>query len=57
MAYTFKVGIAADEHDEFIKNSSYTNLLQSSQWAHVKSDWENERIGFFKDEELVGVAS
>ena len=55
--YAYKIGISADEHDQFVKNSPQTNLLQSSSWAKVKDDWGNERIGFYKDEKLVATAS
>ncbi|HEL2651652.1 TPA: aminoacyltransferase [Streptococcus suis] len=57
MSYTYKIGISAEEHDSFVKQSPQTNLLQSSQWATVKSEWRNERLGFFKDGKLVAVAS
>ncbi|EHJ52672.1 aminoacyltransferase [Streptococcus macacae] len=55
--YTYKVGISQEEHDHFIKNSSQTNLLQSSSWAKVKNEWGNERIGFYQDGQLVASAS
>lgn len=55
--YTYKIGISKEEHDNFIKNSSQTNLLQSSSWAKVKDEWENERIGFYQDSKLVASAS
>lgn len=57
MFYTYKIGISAEEHDLFVKQSPQANLLQSSQWATVKSEWRNERLGFFKDGQLVAVAS
>ncbi|HFI0100625.1 TPA: peptidoglycan bridge formation glycyltransferase FemA/FemB family protein [Streptococcus suis] len=57
MFYTYKIGISAKEHDSFVKQSPQANLLQSSQWATVKSEWRNERLGFFKDGKLVAVAS
>lgn len=57
MVYTYKIGISEAVHDSFVKKSSKTNLLQSSQWAKVKNEWHNERLGFFKDGELVAVAS
>ena len=46
--YTYKIGISAQEHDDFVKKSSQTNLLQSASWAKVKDNWDNERIGFYK---------
>ncbi|HEM4413789.1 TPA: aminoacyltransferase [Streptococcus suis] len=57
MVYTYKIGISEVEHDGFLKQSPQVNLLQSSQWATVKSEWRNERLGFFKDGKLVAVAS
>lgn len=55
--YSYKIGITAEEHDEFVKNSSQTNLLQSSDWAKIKDNWGNERLGVYQDQKLVAVAS
>lgn len=55
--YTYKIGISAQEHDDFVKKSSQTNLLQSASWAKVKNNWDNERIGFYKNDQLVASAS
>ncbi|WP_174721201.1 aminoacyltransferase [Streptococcus periodonticum] len=55
--YTYKIGISAQEHDDFVKKSSQTNLLQSASWAKVKDNWDNERIGFCKNDQLVASAS
>ncbi|EJN93507.1 aminoacyltransferase [Streptococcus ratti] len=55
--YTYKIGISREEHDNFIKNSNQTNLLQSSAWAKVKNEWGNERIGFYHNDKLVASAS
>ncbi|MGT2929479.1 aminoacyltransferase [Streptococcus dentasini] len=55
--FTYKVGISAQEHDDFAKASNQTNLLQSSAWAQVKDNWSNERIGFYKDEVQIASAS
>lgn len=57
MDYTYKIGISEAEHDAFVNKSPQTHLLQSSQWAMVKNEWRNERLGFFKNGELVAVAS
>lgn len=57
MAYSYKVGLSAEQHDQFVKNSSQTNLLQSSNWAKIKDNWGNDRLGFFKNDTLVAVAS
>ena len=53
--YSYKIGISAEEHDNFAKSSNQTNLLQSSNWAKIKDNWENERIGFYKDVAFVTV--
>ena len=55
--YTYKIGISAQEHDDFVKQSFQTNLLQSASWAKVKDNWDNERIGFYKNNQLVASAS
>ncbi|MFS9036594.1 aminoacyltransferase [Streptococcus australis] len=55
--YTYKIGITAEEHDEFVKTSPQTNLLQSSDWAKIKDNWGNERLGVYQDQKLVAVAS
>lgn len=52
-----KVGISAEEHDAFVKAHSQINLLQSSAWAQVKSNWVNERIGFYQDNQQVASLS
>lgn len=55
--YSYKIGITAEEHDEFVKNSPQTNLLQSSDWAKIKDNWGNERLGVYQDQKLVAIAS
>lgn len=55
--YRYQVDIPDEEHDEFVRQSPLVNILQSSAWASVKSEWENEKIGFYKDDKLVGVSS
>ena len=55
--YTYKIGITAEEHDEFVKTSPQTNLLQSSDWAKIKDNWGNERLGVYQNHKLVAVAS
>ncbi|MGQ7365996.1 aminoacyltransferase [Streptococcus suis] len=57
MNYTYKQGISAQEHDDFVKKSDQTNLFQSSSWAKIKDNWGNERLGFYKDGQLVASAS
>ncbi|MBF0775764.1 UDP-N-acetylmuramoylpentapeptide-lysine N(6)-alanyltransferase [Streptococcus azizii] len=55
--YTYKLGISAREHDDFVKRHPQNNLLQSSSWAKVKDNWGNERLGVYQDQTLVAVAS
>lgn len=55
--YTYKVGISAKEHDDFVLSNRKCNLLQSSKWAIVKSEWDNELLGFYHDDQLVATAS
>lgn len=55
--YTYKIGISEKEHDEFLLNNKQCNLLQSSNWAGIKSNWSTERIGFYEDDQLVATAS
>lgn len=55
--FTYKIGLSAQEHDEFAKQSPQVNLLQSSKWAQIKDSWGNERIGFYQDDQLVATAS
>lgn len=55
--YSYKIGITAEEHDEFVKTSPQTNLLQSADWAKIKDNWGNERLGVYQDHKLVAVAS
>lgn len=55
--FSYKIGISAQEHDNFAKQSPQVNLLQSSKWADIKDSWGNERIGFYEDGSLVAVTS
>ena len=55
--FTYKAGISAKEHDDFVKNHTQVNLLQSSAWAQIKNNWDNERIGFYYNDKLVASAS
>lgn len=55
--FTYKAGVSAKEHDDFVKNHAQVNLLQSSAWAQIKNNWDNERIGFYYNDKLVASAS
>lgn len=55
--YTYKIGILEKEHDDFLLSNKQCNLLQSSKWTSIKSNWSTERIGFYEDDKLVASAS
>ena len=55
--FSYKIGISAQEHDDFVTAHPQANLLQSSAWAQIKDNWANERLGFYKDDRLVAAAS
>ena len=40
-----------------LKLAPKPNLLQSSDWAKIKDNWGNERLGVYQDHKLVAVAS
>lgn len=53
MSYLFFKDINQEEFDEFVKNREYCNLLQSYNWAKVKSNWDHMYTGVYRDNELV----
>ena len=55
--YHYKIGISSSDHDEFVKEHALINILQTSAWQEVKSDWQHERLGVYKEDKLVAVAS
>ena len=48
--------ISADEHLQHIRGRRSASFLQVPAWGEVKSDWRRESVGWFRGEELVGVA-
>ena len=55
--YHYKTDIPSSEHDDFVKQHALINILQSSAWQEVKSDWQHDRLGVYKDGKLLAVAS
>ena len=55
--YRYQIGIPALEYDQFVKDHELANVLQSSAWEKVKSDWNHERLGVYEGEKLLAVAS
>jgi lipid II:glycine glycyltransferase (peptidoglycan interpeptide bridge formation enzyme) len=46
--------IAPADHLGFIETRTSASFLQTPAWAAVKSEWQQESIGWFRDDELVG---
>ena len=55
--YRYQIGIPALEYDQFVKDHELGNVLQSSAWEKVKSDWNHERLGVYEEGKLLAVAS
>ena len=55
--YRYQLGIPLSEYDGFVKEHPMVNLLQSSAWEKVKSDWNHERLGVYEEGKLLAVAS
>ena len=55
--YRYQIGIPTLEYDQFVKEHELGNVLQSSAWEKVKSDWNHERLGVYEGEKLLAVAS
>ena len=55
--YRYQLGIPLSEYDDFVKEHPMVNLLQSSAWEKVKSDWNHERLGVYEGKKLLAVAS
>lgn len=53
MSYLFFKDINREKFDEFVKNHEYCNLLQSYNWAKVKSNWDHMYTGVYRDNVLV----
>ena len=51
--FTYKMNVDVQEWDLFLENHPQGNLLQSSDWAKIKDTWGNERVGFYKENQLV----
>lgn len=51
--YRFLNDVQPVVHDEFMKKHPLCNLLQSSDWAKVKDNWEHQIVGVEKEGKLV----
>ncbi|HEQ8721890.1 TPA: aminoacyltransferase [Streptococcus pyogenes] len=52
-----KIGISEEEHDSFVKEHQQISVLQGSDWAKIKNQWQNERIGIYKEGKQVASLS
>jgi vancomycin resistance protein VanK len=48
--------VPESEHLDFIRRQPSASFLQTPAWGHVKSEWRRESLGWFRGDELVGVA-
>ena len=55
--YRYQIGIPALEYDQFVKEHELVNVLQSSAWEEVKSDWQHEKFGVYRGDKLLATAS
>ncbi len=47
--------IGASAHLTFITQRGHASFLQLPAWGEVKPEWDSECVGFFDEEEMVGV--
>ncbi|HEP6181975.1 TPA: aminoacyltransferase [Streptococcus pyogenes ABC020024994] len=57
LTFYAKIGISEEEHDFFVKEHQQISVLQGSDWAKIKNQWQNERIGIYKEEKQVASLS
>ena len=55
--YRYQIGIPTLEYDQFVKEHELVNVLQSSAWGEVKSDWQHEKFGVYRGDKLLATAS
>lgn len=55
--YRYQIGIPTLEYDQFVKKHELVNVLQSSAWEEVKSDWQHEKFGAYRGDKLLATAS
>lgn len=53
MSYTFTCDIDKDSYERFVTSHEYCNLLQSYNWAKVKSNWDHIYTAVYNDDELL----
>lgn len=53
VSYQFKTKIPQKEYDNFVQHHPLCNLLQSYDWAKVKSNWGHLYTGVYENGKLV----
>ena len=53
VSYQFKTNIPQKEYDNFVQHHPLCNLLQSYDWAKVKSNWDPLYTGVYENGKLV----
>ena len=51
--YIFKIDVSKNEFNDFVKANEYCNLLQSYEWAKIKSNWDHLYTGVYENNKLV----
>lgn len=51
--YQFQEHITPEKHDAFHLSCETHNLLQTSQWANIKQNWDHQIVGVEQDGKLV----
>ncbi|KXT78571.1 aminoacyltransferase [Streptococcus sp. DD13] len=55
--YHYKLDLDKETYDTFIEQQPLVTVFQSSNWAQVKEEWGNVRLGIYQDDRLVAAAS
>jgi len=48
--------ISPEEHLDHVRSQRSASFLQTPAWGRVKSDWQHESLGWFREADLVGAA-
>ena len=52
--YRFKAGATEEEYLKFLSGTEHYNVMQTPEWAKVKSGWGHDFCLVYKDETPVG---
>lgn len=55
-SYRFEINVPQKEYDAFVEASPMCNLLQSYNWASIKSNWGHLHTAMYRDDKIVGTA-